>query len=343
MASRGLPRKWTHRILVAKARPEYLNAMIIPTYPEFAPLELDARDSLYPGLNLLSDGISEFTFAGLYLFRHAYGYQISQLPGGSLVISGRQKEKTFFYLPCCFPSLEQFDELMQRFDYMRHFSESQARQYRIELEARGYLVYEDRDSFDYLYNREDLATLNGRAYHKQRNLANGFVSTYACEQRPLNNSRVRDAIAVLDEWRSTKGVEGDYAAALDALEHFDVLGLRGAVYYIEQQPVGWCLGEPLAKGKAFAVHFEKACDRFKGIYQFVNQAFAQSLPKHYQFINREQDLGDLGLRQAKMTYRPVGFVKKYRVVHPDSVDFTPAPPEPPAECGPGTIHECSDD
>lgn len=316
--------------------------MPIPTYPEFAPLGIDAREELYPALNLLPEGISEFTFAGLYLFRRTYDYQISKLRDDKLVISGRYRDKTFFYLPCCCPDPELFDELMGRFDYMRHLSESQAREHRIELESRGYIVFEDRDNFDYLYDREDLATLNGRAYHKKRNLVNGFISTYACEQRPLNNSRLPDAFAVLDEWRATKGIDGDYAAARDALEHFDVLGLRGAVYYIGKEPVGWCLGEPLAKGKMFAVHFEKACDRFKGIYQFINQAFAQSLPKHYTRINREQDLGDLGLRQAKMTYRPAGFVKKYSVLRPECVHFEPTQPEPPAECGPGTVHECPD-
>jgi hypothetical protein len=62
----------------------------------------------------------------------------------------------------------------------------------------------------------------------------------------------------------------------------------------------------------FAVHFEKAIDDYKGIYQFINQAFAQTLPSHYQTINREQDLGDEGLRQAKMTYRPIGFVRKFK-------------------------------
>jgi len=86
---------------------------------------------------------------------------------------------------------------------------------------------------------------------------NGFVSTYACEQRPLTKARVPDAIAVLDAWKALKGVEGDYVAAREALELFDVLGLRGAVYYIEDKPVGWCLGERLAKGRMFAIHFEK--------------------------------------------------------------------------------------
>jgi len=225
---------------------------------------------------------------------------------------------------------------------MRHLSETQATKHRIELEGRGYIVKEDRDNFDYLYNREDLATLNGRAYHKKRNLVNGFVSTYSCEQRPLTSARVPDAIAVLDQWKAAKGIEGDYVAAREALELFDVLGLRGAVYYIEDKPVGWCLGERLAKGRMFAIHFEKAIDTYKGIYQFINQAFAQSLPKQYLYINREQDLGDEGLRQAKMTYHPVGFVKKYMVEHPEIAHFEPKPIEPPAECGPGTTHEYSE-
>lgn len=318
-----------------------INAMAIPQFPEFAPLDLAMKEHLHPSLNLLPDGISEFSFAGLYLFRNTYHYAASLLPDGSLVISGQKKGKSFCYLPCCLPSEQLFDEIMQRFDYLRHLSESQASRYRIMLEARGYRVLEDRDNFDYLYSREALATLSGKAYHKKRNLVNGFVSTYSCEQRPLARKRIPDALAVLDEWRAAKGVEGDYAAAREALELFDVLGLRGAVYYIEDRPVGWCLGEPLAKGRMFAIHFEKACDRFKGIYQFINQAFAQSLPKHYRLINREQDLGDEGLRQAKMTYRPTGFVKKYMVIPPHAANMEHHLDEP-AECGPGTMHQCEE-
>lgn len=64
----------------------------------------------------------------------------------------------------------------------------------------------------------------------------------------------------------------------------------------------------------FAIHFEKGREGYKGIYQFMNQAFAQALPAYFKLINREQDLGDEGMRQAKMTYRPSGFVNKYRVV-----------------------------
>lgn len=297
------------------------------------------RADLHPSLNLIKDGISELTFSNLYLFRHVYGYAVSRFPDGGLVVEGSKEGKRFFYIPCCFPAPGILDDLMETHDYFKNMSESQASEHRIELENRGYVVTEDRDNFDYLYNRSDLAELSGREYHKKRNLVNGFINSYEYEQKPLRKENVADAIAVLDEWRESKGIEGDYRASREGLELFRELGMRGAVYYVEGAPAGWCMGEPLAKGKMFAVHFEKACDRFKGIYQFINQAFAQSLPNYYQLINREQDLGNEGLRQAKMTYRPSGFVMKYRVVKGDEATHAAGFAEP-AACGPGTGHEC---
>jgi hypothetical protein len=287
--------------------------MPIPTYPEFADISLDMRSEFYPSLNLLSDGISEFSFSNLYLFRATYGYRVSRIPGQTFVVEGKKQGKSFFYVPCALPDREHLDALMSGHDYLKNLSESQSSAHRIDLEQWGYAVSEDRDNFDYLYTRTDLAELSGKAYHKKRNLVNTFQNSYSYEQKPLSKDNVADAIAVLDDWRALKGEDGDYAAAREGLELFDVLGMRGCVYYVEGVPAGWCLGEPLAKARMFAVHFEKAREGYKGIYQFINQAFAQGLPAYFKSVNREQDLGDEGLRQAKMTYRPCGFVKKYRV------------------------------
>jgi hypothetical protein len=290
------------------------HATSVPVYPEFAPVSLEMRDALYPALNMIEDGISEFTFSNLYLFRATYGYRVSRLPGKTFIIEGSKAGKSFFYTPCALPEKPILDELMGGRDYLKNLSESQADAHRASLEQLGYSVIEDRDNFDYLYLRSDLATLSGKTYHKKRNLVNAFINSYDYEQKPLTKDSVGDAIKVLDKWREAKGFDGDYAASLEALQLFDVLGMRGCVYYVDGSPAGWCLGEPLARGKMFAVHFEKGIEDYKGIYQFINQAFAQALPNYFKSINREQDLGDEGLRQAKMTYRPCCFVNKYRVV-----------------------------
>lgn len=291
-----------------------IKGMIIPVWPEFAPISLEMRNELYPSLNLIKDGISEFSFSNLYLFRHTYGYRVSRVPGRTFIIEGAKNGKSFFYVPCALPDRETLAALMEGHDYLKNLSESQSAAHRCELEQWGYRVEEDRDNFDYLYLRTDLVELSGKAYHKKRNLVNAFLNSYSYEQKPLGKDNVADAVTVLDEWCSSKGIEGDYAAAREALEFYDILGMRGCVYYVDGLPAGWCLGEPLAKARMFAVHFEKALERFKGIYQFINQAFAQALPAYFKSVNREQDLGDEGLRQAKMTYRPSNFVKKYRVL-----------------------------
>jgi len=100
--------------------------------------------------------------------------------------------------------------------------------------------------------------------------------------------------------------------AKEALERMDELQLCGGIYYVDGKPAAYILGEEIAEGKTFVIHFEKAVGEYKGLYQFINQSFAAILPEKYTYINREQDLGDEGLRQAKLTYRPVGFIKKYR-------------------------------
>jgi len=119
---------------------------------------------------------------------------------------------------------------------------------------------------------------------------------------------------ILYEWSRRDGETSDFAAAKEALEKMGPLQLCGGIFYIDGQPAAYCLGEELALGMSFVIHFEKAvlAEEFRGIYQFINQAFALILPGKYETVNREQDLGDPGLRQAKESYHPVGFVKKYR-------------------------------
>jgi hypothetical protein len=292
--------------------------MTIPSYPEFTPMALELKSEMHPKLSLTPDGVSEFSFGGIYLFRKRYQYRVSKLEDKTFIISGIQpphgpdeKEKKFFMTPCAAPGQGVLEELFKTHDYWKNISESVLIPQREHLEEWGVKFIEDRENFDYLYLRTDLAELSGKKYHKKRNLVAQFLKSYTHEEKILMPELIPEAIKVLEAWRTDKGADGDYVACREALELFETLNMKGQLFYIDGKPAGWCLGEAIARGRIFTIHFEKGLDRYKGIYQFINQAFAATLPEYFTHINREQDLGDEGLRQAKMTYRPSGFVRKY--------------------------------
>ena len=271
---------------------------------------MDLRDALYPEFQKLNNGISEFTFANIYLFRHDHAYRLSRLDDEFLLISGKDGEETFFMLPFGLPNEDALKELFSRFGTMKGVSGSQAK----VLSENGYKIIEDRDNFDYLYSREELVNLPGNKFHDKRNLVNQFLEKNECKAKPLLEEYRDDAIEVLEDWRRNRRKAGDYIAAKEALEKMEPLQLCGGIYYVNDKPVAYSLGEEMTQGKWFVIHFEKAVtnNEYKGIYQFINQSFTSLLPEKYEIINREQDLGILGLRKAKESYNPAGFVRKYK-------------------------------
>jgi len=284
-------------------------SMAIAVYPEFSEVALEQRPVLDPRFRALPEGMSELTFANIYLFRRAHRYRVAQLEGDLAVITGEDAEP-FFILPFGLPQRQTLDELLDRYRTTKCSSSSQAEQ----LSAMGYRIWEDRDNFDYLYRREDLAGLSGRKLHRKKNLVNLFLRNNSCTAKPLLVEYAGDALRILEAWRQQQETPGDYEAAREAIEKMEPLQLCGGIFYVNDEPAAYALGEELAQGRTWVTHFEKAVadERYKGLYQYVNQAFGSILPEKYELINREQDLGDPGLRQAKESYKPAGYIKKYR-------------------------------
>ena len=282
---------------------------MIGRYPNFTPLELSDRVELDPLFRALPEGLSELTFAGIFCFAGPHTYRAARLEDGTLIFSGSEKGvNPFFLAPFALPAPALLDDLLDRFPSLKLATEAQAGR----LAALGYQVTEDRDNFDYLYRREELAHLPGRALQKKRNLVHRFLKDCDHEVTPLTPAKVPEAITILDAWRDHYQNEADYHPLRIALENLVALELQGRIVYANGNPAGFSLGEPCALGTSFVVHYEKALPWVKGLSQFVNMEFAASLPSTYTWINREQDVGDPGLRQAKLTYRPAGFLKKFR-------------------------------
>jgi len=281
---------------------------MIGNYPDLTELDLADRPKLDPLFRGLGDGVSELSFTGIYCFRRAHGYRIGQLGDGSIILAGADKGASFFVCPFALPADDVLGELFARYTSMKLVTSAQA----ASLLEAGYQVSEDRDNFDYLYHREQLASLAGRALQKKRNLVHHFVRENPHRAENLSSDRIPDALKVLEAWREQAHDLADYAPAREALERSGEFGLQGRITYVLDKPAGYALGETAAGGAMFVVHYEKSVPGMKGLYQFINMDVARSLPSAITVINREQDLGDPGLRQAKLTYRPFGFVQKFR-------------------------------
>ena len=65
---------------------------MIPIYPESTEITMDLRPLLHPQFQTLAEGISEFVFVNIYLFRDIYNYRISKLDENLFVILGKDND-----------------------------------------------------------------------------------------------------------------------------------------------------------------------------------------------------------------------------------------------------------
>ena len=105
---------------------------------------------------------------------------------------------------------------------------------------------------------------------------------------------------------------GEEKAIFEALQNTETLGFKGGVILINDKVEAFALGETLNPQTA-VIHVEKANPAFEGLYQLINQEFCAHEWKNVLYINREQDLGEEGLKKAKLSYHPHHLINKYTV------------------------------
>lgn len=189
-----------------------------------------------------------------------------------------------------------------------------------ELFPGKFRFHYDRDSFDYIYSIEALATLKGKKLQKKRNHLNRFREANPDHSvEPITEENLPEVTALVDRWyrlRLTQDPHADYqleqAAIRKALKHRESLEMEGLLLRVEGEPVAMTMGSRLS-ADTFDIHFEKALDVADGAYAAINNAFAKYLQEKYPellWLNREDDMGIEGLRKAKLSYNPDHMVEK---------------------------------
>jgi len=186
---------------------------------------------------------------------------------------------------------------------------------RIERDCPGrYMMAEDRANFEYVYNAEDLCTLEGKKYHAKRNHINKLLASHSFEYRAYTAEDYDACMSLYDAWLEGKGgitpsYQNEKWATEEALKNLDVLGLKCGMLYVDGVLEGFSVGEKF--GDMAIIHIEKANPDLQGAYPLINREFARHEWSRVKYINREEDMGLEGLRKAKLSYYPAFFVEKY--------------------------------
>ena len=290
----------------------------------FTPITLQDADWICPLLRRANYQGSEFSFANHYCWRNSYHIQVAQVAGFYLAKT-THRGRTSYLMPVGEgPLQEPVAALLQ-----------DAKDRGIPFQMHGVLpqqcpelsagfpglfhIQPVRDIADYIYEAQKLKTLSGKKLHAKRNHVNRFRQLYPSHQlEPISRENLSQCLHLLRAWAdsrrelTTQDLNEELGAVQMMLDSFEALHLQGGLLTVEGEPVALTIGEPLNEN-TYVIHAEKALYHVPGAYPMVNQLFAQTLEDRFVYINREEDMGDEGLRKAKLSYQPAYLLEKFMV------------------------------
>jgi hypothetical protein len=295
---------------------------IVPEFAQFKGLFLEEKPLFDKVFNVFPPVISEFTFTNLFIWRHTYQLKVSRFKNFLCLLSD-QEEKSFFFPPVgegemmeCYRILLQYLEGKGSLPQIARVPEAVVSQK--DWKEEGFVAELDRAQSDYIYLTEDLIKLEGRKYHRKRNHIKQFEEKYPYQYVPLTPEWISECLRLETEWCDLRhcevipGLLNESIAIKEAFTHFEALGLKGGAILIDGKVEAFTLGEPLNRDTV-VIHIEKANSAYEGLYALINQAFLENEWPGYTYVNREQDLGEEGLRKAKESYFPHHMVNKYTI------------------------------
>ncbi len=296
----------------------------IPPFPDFKPIELQDRDRINNIIKAYQPEVSEWTFTNLFIWRGHYGFLWSVYKDWLMVVCPGAKDGLYAMEPVG-PSSRR-DAATVLLEWLKNEKkvadpriERADRRLASELEDLDNIsIAEAREHFDYVYLRQDLVELAGNKYRSKRNHINQLSRTYDFNYANLKADHIDDCLELQNRWCEQKRCEDDmnlsseWGAVREILENYSALELKGGVIMVGAKVMAFTIGE-LLNDETAVVHIEKADPEIPGLYQVINQQFCENAWEGVRYINREQDLGLPGLREAKLSYYPDHFVEKFTI------------------------------
>lgn len=285
-------------------------------------LTLESKDTIDEYTKGIFD-ISDNTFTNLFLwsFGEDTEYRIEE---DILIIKSVYDGQIYYHMPI--PKYEKYNDektLEKMVELIKGFIEEKAPVLYFTEEwvekLRDYFKFtEARYLADYVYSVEKLANLSGRNLAKKKNRVANFKKNYKYTYEKISEDNIQEVIEFQKLWakinidKDQEVLISETMGIIEVLKNFKYLDVIGGLLRVDGKIIAYSLGEELNE-KMFVVHVEKALIDYIGSYQAINMIFLQEEALGYELVNREDDFGDEGLREAKLSYRPVNLLKKFSI------------------------------
>lgn len=306
------------------------------TFDNLSEAEIDLLNEYFDGYDYQSSG---HTFIANYIWRntHQISWQIigDYLCIGALAELDPEEDKQYFMsFPLTRTGTYDIEALRETLLEAKRMFNAKGQDLYVSLIPESLVHYleecfpgkvfveHDRDEDDYIYLKEELISLSGRKLHQKKNHLNYFLKNYEFTYEEATPEMAEEIMAYIEykneyklgetpeEWKEILEMETE---AIRELLKFLGKGLLSGVIRINGRIEAVTLGE-FAKTNSketVLVHVEKADDRIRGLYQAINNEFCKRLPEETVYVNREEDMGLMNLRQTKLSYKPVKMTEKY--------------------------------
>lgn len=171
---------------------------------------------------------------------------------------------------------------------------------------------------DYIHRAEDIATLQGKALNKRRNRKKKFLADYP---HYTYKRCTTDDIPSVVKFLLGKGCDEaimrcyEVHQSIATVRNLPIYPQPAGIIKIDDKVVAFTLGE--VWGDMLYIHIEKADREYAGLGETLTSEFAADIiaeMPQITFINREEDLGNEGLRQAKRAYSPTAMLNRYEFI-----------------------------
>ena len=265
--------------------------------------------------------ICDLSFTNLFLWSFGENTEY-EIENNVLTIRSFYKGKEYYFMPLPKEeTTENIEEMKKKLNQLidkkvpiHYFNEYWYEKLKDDFPC----LKEKRYYEDYIYSFESLSTLKGRHYSKKKNRVANFKRNYDFVYESITKENIHEVIKFQKKWfdlysdSNEEILRNENTGILEIFNNWDKLNIKGGLLKVNNEVIAYTLGEKITQNTVL-IHIEKALIDYVGSYQAINMFYLEKEWENIEYVNREDDFGDEGLREAKMSYKPLYLLKKYSI------------------------------